>query len=91
MPRLSTDGKQYPCGLYLKQLNRIDENQSGGPLKEADQHFTRIESYRLPSGNSGGAGISTLMRKKDARHFKGPDPSVSSGYKVLSKLSQSMS
>jgi hypothetical protein len=79
--------KQYPCGLYFKKKNWIDENQSGGPPKEADQHFTRIESYRLPPEISGGAGISTLMRKKDARHFKGPDPSVSSGYKVLSKLS----
>ena len=50
---------------------------------------TLLESSRIVSlpELSGGAGISTLMRKKDARHFKGPDPSVSSGYKVLFKIS----
>jgi hypothetical protein len=36
---------------FFKKKNWIDENQSGGPPKEADKHFTRIESYRLPSGN----------------------------------------
>jgi len=35
---------------FLKQINWIDENQSGGSLKDEDLHFTRIESYRLPSG-----------------------------------------
>jgi len=57
-------------------------NQSGGSPKEEDRHFTRIESYRLPSETFRRAGISTLMLKQDARHFKGPDPSVTSGYKI---------
>jgi len=64
-------------------------NQSGGSPKEEDRHFTRIESYRLPSETFRRAGISTLMLKQDARHFKGPDPSVSSGYKIMQILSQS--
>jgi len=64
-------------------------NQSGGSPKEQDRHFTRIESYRLPSETFRRAGISTLMLKQDARHFKGPDPSVSSGYKITYILSQS--
>ena len=65
----------------------IDENQLGGPHKV--RTGTLLESSRIDSlpEHSGRAGISTLMQKKDARHFKGPDPSVSSGYKVLSKLS----
>jgi len=64
-------------------------NQSGGSPKEEDRHFTRIESYRLPSETFRRAGISTLMLKQDARHLKGPDPSVSSGYKITQILSQS--
>ena len=67
----------------LQQINEIDVNQSGESQNDEDRHFTRIESYRLPSGAFRRAGISTLMLKQDARHFKGPDPSVSSGYKVL--------
>ena len=58
----------------------IDENQLGGPHKV--RTGTLLESSRIDSlpEHSGRAGISTLMQKKDARHFKGPDPSVSSGY-----------
>jgi len=64
-------------------------NQSGGSPKDEDRHFTRIESYRLPSETFRRAGISTLVLKQDARHFKGPDPSVTSGYKITWILSQS--
>ena len=39
----------------------MDLKQTGWVTKEAIQHFTRIESHRLPPTSDGWAGISTFM------------------------------